>query len=46
MYYTRAFKNLQNHLNQSIQVAKQNYVNEIAQKLGDSNTSRSATGHA
>ena len=46
MYHTWAFKNLQNHLNQSIQVAKQNYVNEIAQKLGDSNTSRSATGHA
>ena len=32
MYHLRAFKILQNHLNQSIQVAKQNYVNTIAQK--------------
>ena len=34
-----AFKNLQNHLNQSIQIAKQNYVNKIAQRLDDPNTS-------
>ena len=39
MYHHYAFKNLQNHLNQSIQIAKQNYVNKIAQKLGDPNTS-------
>ena len=39
MYHLRAFKILQNHLNQSIQVAKQNYVNTIAQKRGDPNTS-------
>ena len=36
----RIIKNLQNHLNQTIQVATQNYVNKIAQKLGDPNTSR------
>ena len=30
MYHLCAFKNLQNHLNQSIQIAKQNYVNKIA----------------
>ena len=39
MYHLCAFKNLQNHLNQSIQVAKQNFVNKIAQKLGDPSTS-------
>ena len=39
MYHHYAFKNLQSHLNQSIQIAKQNYVNEIAQRLGDANTS-------
>ena len=39
MYYLCAFKNLQNHLNQSIQRAKQNYVNKIVQRLGDLNTS-------
>ena len=39
MYHHYAFKNLQNHLNQSIQIAKQNYVNKIAQRLGDPNTS-------
>ena len=39
MYHLCAFKNLQNHLNQSIQIAKQNYVNKIAQRLGDPNTS-------
>ena len=38
MYHHYAFKNLQNHLNQSIQIAKQNYVNKIAQGLGDPNT--------
>ena len=31
--------NLQNHLNQSIQIAKQNHVNKIAQRLGDPNAS-------
>ena len=39
MYHLCAFKNLQNHLNQSIQIAKQNYINKIAQRLGDPNTS-------
>ena len=39
MYHHYAFKNLQNHLNQSIQIAKQNYVNKIAQRLSDPNTS-------
>ena len=39
MYHHCAFKSLQNHSNQSIQIAKQNYVNKIAQRLGDSNTS-------
>ena len=39
MYHLCAFKNLQNHLNQPIQIVKQNYVNKIAQRLGDSNTS-------
>ena len=38
MYHHYAFQNLQNHLNQSIQIAKQNYVNKIAQRLGDPNT--------
>ena len=39
MYHLCAFKNLQNHLNQSTQIAKQNYVNKIAQRPGDPNTS-------
>ena len=39
MYHLCAFENLQNHLNQSIQIAKQNYVNKIAQRLGDPNSS-------
>ena len=39
MYHHYAFKSLQNHLNQSIQISKQNYVNKIAQRLGDPNTS-------
>ena len=30
MYHHYAFKNLQNHLNQSIQIAKQDYVNKIS----------------
>ena len=38
MYHHYAFKNLQNHLNQSMQIAKLNYVNKIAQRLGDPNT--------
>ena len=38
-YHLCSFKDLQNHLNQSIQAAKQNYVNKIAQKLGDANNS-------
>ena len=32
-------KNLQTHLNQSSRIAKQNYVNKIAQRLGDPNIS-------
>ena len=40
MYHLCAFKNLKNHLNQSIQIANQSYVNKIAQRLGDPNTSR------
>ena len=39
MYHPCAFKDLQNHLNQSIQAAKQNYLTKIAQKLGDANNS-------
>ena len=39
MYHLGAFNNLQNHLSQSIQKAKQNYVNKIAQRLCDRNTS-------
>ena len=39
MYHLCAFKNLQQHLNWSIQVPKQNYVNKISQKQGDLNTS-------
>ena len=39
IYHLCAFNNLQNHLNQSIQIAKQNYVNKITQRLGDPNTS-------
>ena len=37
MYHVCAFKNLQNHLNQSIQIAKQN--NEITQRFIHRNTS-------
>ena len=39
MYYLCAFKNLQDHLSQYIQIAKQSYVNKIAQRLGDTNNS-------
>ena len=39
MYHICAFKNLKNHLDQSIQVIKQSYVNKIVQKLGDPNAS-------
>ena len=39
IYHLCAFKNLHNPLSQSIQIAKQNYVNKIAQRLGDPNTS-------
>ena len=39
MYHHYAFENLQNHLNQSIQIAIQNYVNKIDQRLGDPNSS-------
>ena len=39
MYHLCAFKNLQNHLSQSIQIAKQNYVNKIAKRLGHPNNS-------
>ena len=39
MYHLGAFNNLQNHLSQSIQKAKQNDVNKIAQRLCDPNTS-------
>ena len=39
MYHLCAFKNLQNHLSQSVQILKQNYVNKIAQRLGDPNNS-------
>ena len=39
MYHLCAFKNSQNHFNQSIQIAKQNYVNKIDQRLIDPNTS-------
>ena len=39
IYHLCAFKNLQNNLNKSIQIAKQNYIDKIAQRLGDLNTS-------
>ena len=39
MYHLCAFKNLQNHLDQSIQIVKQKYVNEIAQRLSGRKTS-------
>ena len=39
MYHLCAFKNLQNHSNQSIQIEKLNYVNKITERLGDPNTS-------
>ena len=39
MYHICAFKNLQNQLNQSIQIANQNYVKKITQRLGDPNAS-------
>ena len=39
IYRICAFKNLQNNLNKSIQIAKQNYINRIPQRLGDLNTS-------
>ena len=38
MYHLCAFKNSQNHFNQSIQITKKNYVNKIDQRLGDPNT--------
>ena len=39
MYHLCAFKNLQNHSNQSIPIAEKNYVYRITQRLGDPNTS-------
>ena len=39
MHHLCPFKTQQNYLNQSIQIAKQNYVKKIAQRLGDPNTS-------
>ena len=39
MCHLCVFKKLQNHSNQFIQIAKQNKVNKIAQRLGDPNTS-------
>ena len=39
MYHLCAFKYLPNHLNQSFQETKQNYVNKIVLKLADVNTS-------
>ena len=39
MCHLCAFKNSLNYLNQSIQIAKQNNVDKIAQRLGDPNTS-------
>ena len=40
MYHHCGFENLQNHLNQSIQIAKKKTMfNKIAQRLGDLNTS-------
>ena len=44
MYHHYAFKNLQNHLNQSIQIAKQNYVNKIDWVIQI--LAVSATGHS
>ena len=38
MYNLCAFKNLQNHLNQSVQTEKQNYIKKISQRLGNPNT--------
>ena len=39
MYHLCAFKYLPNHLNQSFQETKQNYLNKIVLKLADVNTS-------
>ena len=39
MFHLLTFNNLQNHLNQFVQKAKQNYLNKIAKKLSDPSTS-------
>ena len=39
MFYLLIFINLQNNLNQSIQKAKQNYLNKVAENLSDPSTS-------
>ena len=39
MFHLSTFNNSQNHLNQFIQKAKQNYFNKIAKKLSDPSTS-------
>ena len=39
MFYLLTFHNLQNHLNQLIQKAKQNYLSKAANKVSDPWTS-------
>ena len=39
MFHFLTFHNLQNHLNQFIQKAKQNYLSKVAKKLSDPSTS-------
>ena len=39
MFHLLTFHNLQNHLNQFIQKAKQNYLSKVAKKLSDPSTS-------
>ena len=38
MLHLLIFNNLQNHLNQFIQKAKQNYLHKVAKKLGNPST--------
>ena len=46
MYHHYAFKNLQNHLNTSIHIAKQNYVNKLLKDWVIQILAVSATGHS
>ena len=46
MYLLCAFKNLQNHLNQPIQIAKQNYVTKLLKDWVIQILAVSATSHS